>query len=203
MIIPDDTIDKIWPDDGYCGWCYRCWTRKNNPPGPQRTSDLDYLATKENVDKFWEKVKKTNNCWLWVASLTEDGYGRLLRQRNGERRLFLAHRYAWLLSNGEIPDGLCVLHTCDTPACVRPNHLFLGTQLDNIDDMTAKGRARTTLRKLTVSQVDELRRLRKAGWMFKDLSKKYGVSHTTVLMAALGRHYLDATEPAALKVSYP
>lgn len=86
------------------------------------------------VDKFWEKVAKrgVDECWLWQAAVNRCGYGRLHNE--------LAHRVSWRLHNGDIPEGLGVLHRCDTPGCVNPNHLFLGTHLDNMRDALAKGR---------------------------------------------------------------
>lgn len=86
---------------------------------------------------FWSRVDNTGECWLWTGS-QRDGYGRLLFQG----RFKLAHRVAWELTNGPIPDGLYVCHTCDNPPCVRPAHLFVGSQQDNLNDMVAKGRSR-------------------------------------------------------------
>lgn len=86
--------------------------------------------------RFWAKVEKTDDCWLWRGSVGSNGYGQL---RVGAR-MVTASRLAWELTNGPIPDGLWVLHRCDTPLCVRPEHLFLGTHLDNMHDMRHKGR---------------------------------------------------------------
>ena len=89
--------------------------------------------------RFWEKVDKRddNECWDWKAySDLYWGYGTF-RFRNKTQK---AHRVAWTLTKGEIPNSLCVLHKCDNPACVNPAHLFLGTNLDNIKDRDAKNR---------------------------------------------------------------
>jgi hypothetical protein len=88
------------------------------------------------TERFWAKVKKTDICWTWKGSRNGDGYGHFFF--NG--RVMLAHRVVWTMANGAIPDGLQVLHKCDNPPCVRPDHLFLGTQLDNLADMEKKGR---------------------------------------------------------------
>jgi hypothetical protein len=85
---------------------------------------------------FWDHVEKSDGCWIWTGSRRAFGYGRTIV--NG--RPIAAHRAAWEQTHGPIPDGLLLLHTCDNPPCVRPDHMALGTQIDNLRDMTAKGR---------------------------------------------------------------
>ena len=91
---------------------------------------------------FWGHMEKTAACWFWTGATVKDGYGTI---RVGGRQAIArgAHRVSWELHNGPIPSGQLVLHTCDTPACVNPNHLFLGTHQDNADDKIAKGRDRS------------------------------------------------------------
>ena len=86
----------------------------------------------KDIINFWAKVNKSNSCWLWTGSKSSSGYGRYKNQ--------LAHRYSMII-NGMPPGNLCVCHHCDTPLCVNPAHLFLGTRKDNIIDKTIKGRA--------------------------------------------------------------
>lgn len=83
---------------------------------------------------FWTKVEKrdVSACWPWKGSVMGEGYGRY--------RQAYTHRLAWMLANGPIPAGLFVLHKCDNPPCCNPDHLFLGTQADNVRDRDAKGR---------------------------------------------------------------
>lgn len=93
--------------------------------------------------RFWDRVDKSGECWLWFGKIEWDGYGRVKYKGKSYR----AHRVAWELVNGEIEDGLLVLHRCDNPLCCNPSHLFLGTQQDNMTDKKQKGRA-TGRRKL-------------------------------------------------------
>ena len=106
------------------------------------------LATRSPlVERFWAKVDRSGPgpehrpelgpCWQWTASRTRAGYGKFSIRRGCFEE---SHRVSWRLHSGPIPDGLWVLHHCDNPPCVRPSHLFLGTNADNVADMLAKGR---------------------------------------------------------------
>src|SRR5258708_26780104 len=87
-------------------------------------------------ERFWAKVCKTDSCWLWTGATRTGGYGAVGRNR----KVVQAHRVAWEMAHGPIMDDLYVLHRCDTPSCVNPEHLFLGTAKDNMDDFVAKRR---------------------------------------------------------------
>lgn len=133
------------------------------------------------ADRFWPKVEKSEGCWLWTAARTPRGYGHL-RYRN---EYLLAHRASWEIHFGPVPDDLKVLHTCDTPACVRPDHLFLGTSLDNHDDMKAKGRSAKGEKhggaRLTEAQVLEIRARFAAGGISQGaLRAMYGITQSHV-----------------------
>lgn len=91
---------------------------------------------KPPVERFWMKVSKTDTCWLWTGTLVNKSYGYF----RVDGRDILSHRYSYLIHKGDIQNGLLVCHTCDVPACVNPDHLWLGTAADNMRDRFEKGR---------------------------------------------------------------
>lgn len=94
----------------------------------------------ERFDRFVEVIP-FHDCWEWTGFRSEKGYGKIASGKRGEspRR---AHRVAWEIANGSIPNGLHILHRCDNPSCVRPSHLFLGNDLENQRDRIKKGRGK-------------------------------------------------------------
>jgi hypothetical protein len=93
------------------------------------------------ADRFWAKVDKSGECWIWTAYRDSFGYGRMSGAHKGTPNI-LAYRFSWEQHFGPIPEGEQVLHRCDNPPCVRPEHLFLGNKSTNMLDMWAKHRAR-------------------------------------------------------------
>ena len=138
-------------------------------------------------ERFWSKVEKTADCWLWTAGVTS-GYGQI----HLKRVLHLAHRLSWQIHFGEIPKGMCVLHKCDNKICVNPEHLWLGTKADNNADMLNKGRRADVkgeanpAHKLTVSDVINIRIL---DMPQRALAHLYGVSQTTICEIKTGRKW--------------
>ena len=124
--------------------------------------------------RFWDKVEVlgADECWEWTASLSGNGYGYFRL----DGRMVNAHRVAYELSHGAIPDRLQVLHSCDNPPCCNPSHLFLGTHTDNMRDKGNKGRWNGKT-KLTAEQVDEIRERYAAGGILqRELAQEYGVT---------------------------
>lgn len=116
----------------YCQKHYMRWRRHKNA--------LTILSARgvEEETRFWDAVNKSNGCWEWTKARKQSGYGQFVNSRTSVS----AHRYSYILAFGDIPDGLSVLHRCDNPPCVRPDHLFLGNARDNSRDMVSKGRHR-------------------------------------------------------------
>ena len=135
--------------------------------------------------RFWSKVQRGNGCWLWMAKRERRGYGRL--EHKGKS--LIASRVAWELTNGPIPQGLLVLHRCDNPPCVNPDHLFLGTTQDNVTDKMTKGRHYGN-HKLIADQVREIREAYATGsTTLMKLSHQYGVSFSQIHRIVTGESW--------------
>src|SRR6266436_3883570 len=137
-------------------------------------------------DRFWSKVDKQGEqeCWNWKAGKNKGGYGVFYLEHSHHNEPSIrdfAHRLSWQFANGPIPDGKWVLHKCDNPPCVNPNHLFVGTVADNQKDMAQKGRGSTHRRILTPDQVLEIRKKYVRGvYGYIRLAKEYGVGPSTI-----------------------
>jgi len=140
--------------------------------------------TQRQIKRFWSRVKKSNGCWMWKSPGKR--YGTFMFGGKSYR----AHRVAYRIAKGRIPDGLLVCHTCDTPKCCRPRHLFAGTQSENINDMYDKGRdaARSHQEKYPHGEdkpsakltEEAAKEIRESGLSHRKLGRLYGVSHTTI-----------------------
>jgi hypothetical protein len=173
---------------GSCEYCDKTLTGRQSvrfcDPGCYRAWQADRAAT-GSVARFWAKVKKTpSGCWLWTAS-TSRGYGQF--NVAGIGRIY-AHRYAWVLTNGPILDNLSVLHRCDTPICCNPNHLFLGTQQENLNDARQKGRLVDGRHLIKLSDADllDIRLNYRPRVNGKALAAKYGISLVHLLRVVNG-----------------
>lgn len=139
------------------------------------------------LERFWAKVNKTESCWLWTASVRGRGYGRISRG-SPEHGPIAAHIASWIIHFGTVPNGLLVLHDCpegDCPRCVNPNHLWLGTNDENMSDMVEKGRScfgeKNVNAILTAQSVLEIRRLHaEKAHNQRVLAKMFGVDFSTI-----------------------
>ena len=150
--------------------------RKSAKIRKEKYNSKEYLLSKIKIDK------KTG-CWIWQASKNEGGYGR---KRYKGRQTYV-HRIFYEVFVGEIPKEMFVLHRCDTPSCVRPSCLFIGTHQNNSDDKYKKKRNNNLkgeehgMSKLTEKDVLEIRRLYKKGWPSRKIGRKFNMYHTSIL----------------------
>lgn len=148
------------------------------------------ISTQTLHERFWAKVDRTPTCWLWTASTKGTGYGAI---RIGSLVRF-AHRLAWEMRYGAIPDGMQVLHRCDNTRCVRPDHLYLGTVRENMRDREAAGHTRYGRlagtdhpnAKLTAEQIQAIRASSEGPTI---LATRYQVSKATIWNVRTRRHY--------------
>lgn len=170
------------------------------------------MSTNEHtktVERFMAKVaRQTNGCWNWTGGTDRKGYGKFSmgnsRNADGTRRnsMVSAHRVAYMLFVGDIPTGngfhgTCVLHKCDNPACVNPQHLFIGSNAENVHDMDKKGRrVSKTARgeahpnaKLTAEKVADIKRMLKAGFTRNEAACAIGCGLASVHQIATGRQW--------------
>lgn len=152
--------------------------------------------TPEQIARFWTKVDKSGECWLWTGARKHGNYGHL--SLNG--RFVGAHRVAYFLVHGIDPQALAVCHHCDNPPCVRPDHLFLGTIRDNHQDMIQKGRQALPPRRageangqarLTADDIKQIRALYAAGDRQKSIARRFGISRSQVGNIVRGECWRD------------
>ncbi len=157
---------------GYCNPHYIRWRKTGDP--------IDRRPTP--VDRFWASIEKTETCWIWTSHFNDAGYGTLSINKKHVR----AHRFSYELHYGVDPGELFVCHHCDNPACVRPDHLFLGTHEDNMADMSAKDRAGRVIgdanlrQKLTAEDVQCIRSLKDSGRTQADVARENRVAPSTI-----------------------
>jgi len=145
------------------------------------------------IDRVLSRVVRIpfSGCWIFTGATNEAGYGIVGTGRRGEPN-DRAHRITYRHFRGQIPAGMFVCHSCDVPECCNPDHLFLGTNQDNVNDMVAKGRNSPPprnphvvgsvhpLAKMNEQQVVEIRKLYAQGWTQQSLAVKYGVARQTI-----------------------
>ena len=154
-------------------------------------------AARPIEERFWEKVDQSGECWLWTSTtrkVPRDKTYRGVFNVNGRART--AYQVAWELIYGPIPSGQGVCHSCDNGLCVRPDHLFLGTQQDNIDDAKRKGRMRNGAEinhgvnhYKTILTLGQVREVLESTESNTNLGRKFGVSRTTIYRIRAGKNW--------------
>jgi hypothetical protein len=146
-------------------------------------------------ERFWDKVQKTDDCWNWTGARDSHGYGTL--DINGKKQK--AHRLSLNFIEGEIPSEIKVCHKCDNTLCVRPEHLFLGTQADNLRDMQDKGRASDYFKKKAYEHPkskfteEDIRKIKKLytedGISQRKIAPMFNVAQQTISKIITGKRY--------------
>ena len=145
------------------------------------------MLTSKKKNAFFSKSKLDagTGCLEWQRCLDKDGYGKLVFKGKS----YQAHRFSWIVTYGDIPEGQCVCHKCDNPRCINPDHLFLGTHSENIQDAVDKKRMvpcfqyrpKRTNTKLDVSQIAEIRKLYAEKQLsHRQLAKMFGVCRSNI-----------------------
>lgn len=160
---------------------------------------MAYRTNRESRERrFWAKVdmRGPDDCWYWTGAQTF-GYGKLARSEDGRRIWLRAHCVAYEYGNGQIPEGLCVCHTCDNPLCCNPRHLWTGTRRDNNSDRCRKGRNADNRGvtnpnvKLSEQQVHEIRAALAAGEVQQVIADRYGVVQPHISRIKYGTSWQD------------
>lgn len=142
-------------------------------------------------EAFWSRVSRGDGCWLWTGTKQSTGYGAMVQWSGGKRLRRHVHRLSWEICRGPIPDGLYVLHKCDVKLCVNPDHLYLGTHLDNMRDEVERARSPRGERhynaKLTSDQVKIIKNSRGVVTA-RSLAEAMNVTQHTVHSIWYGRH---------------
>jgi len=173
---------------GYCRSHARAMELYGDPLA-QKQQQWHGLSVRE---RFLKYVKKTDTCWLWIGSKDKNGYGRL----NIKDSPTLAHRLSWLLFSGAsgIPIDRNILHKCDNPSCVNPEHLYVGTQTQNINDMYSSGRGyRRPGHRQSILTPDDIREIRASKLPGKFLAQDKGVSEATISEIRTGKIWRHVT----------
>ena len=156
-----------------------------------------------HLELFWAKVEKSDGCWVWRGAKLPNGYGKVGR----DGKTWLAHRYVYVMTRSQIPSGLHVCHYCDNRACVNPDHLFVGTRSDNIQDMLKKGRGRFPgakgskhhLAKFVEADVVSMRRRFDAGESLKEIASHFRTTPGYVSDLVRGKHWKHVDEESRTK----
>lgn len=181
-----DGCNRMARTKGWCNAHYLRFQRLGSPLAPRRDGRFQTAE-----QRFWGKVDRRNadECWMWQGLPKSNGYGYLTIDGSHEP----AHRLSWAIHNGRpVPEGLLVLHSCDTPMCVNPHHLRVGDHVENMRDKAIRKRQageRNPYHKLTNEDVIEIRDEKRRGVPTADLAQRFGVSRSNINFVAAGKSW--------------
>jgi hypothetical protein len=176
--------------NGFCNKHY-LQSRKHGAP----CEDRSHAPLQE---RFWRYVDKSSECWIWIGKKrTGTGYGQIGEGGRGGKNL-LAHRVSYEIHNGQIPDGFVVMHVCDTPGCVNPAHLILGTTAENVKDAYSKRRKFSPFKQgeshhIAVLNDKLVREIRASPLSTSKLAKQFGCSYSAVRAVRAGLTWKHVT----------
>lgn len=173
----------------YCGESFKDLAPRSRSRIPKTCGRC---SSKSPTERFWARVKKQEDgCWIWLGSKSDKGYGGFPYEDSHNAR---AHVVAYKLNKGPIGQGLQVLHTCDNPSCVNPDHLYTGTHQGNMDDMVRRHRSCTGEKnggggKLTLEEVTSIKHDVRSG---PEIAREYNISRTLVSLIKCGKNWKEA-----------
>lgn len=167
------------------------------PRSPSLWALPETIINPERIDRFWShvKVSEGDGCWLWTGERRErrgakkGGYGVFVIEAGGLRVRFRAHRFAWEVTYGPIPEGQLIRHKCDVRLCCRPDHLEPGTNRENVYDMMRRGRHMGAPPKFTPEEVQEIRRRMANGEGPTAVGNRFGVKKHRIRDIQRGKAY--------------
>jgi len=187
--------DSAGPSTTTTGWMV---TKKQPARKEPPMSDLIEAPPERLVKAFWERVTVggDGDCWPWSGCKAPKGYGTLHDWRT--RKNIRAHRLAYRIANGSIPEGMMICHTCDNPPCCNPKHLFAGTNQDNVNDRDRKGRFKMPphiVRKFSDADVIAIRADARSNYA---IAADWGVDATTIRRIRVRQSYRHVQSPLRL-----
>ena len=183
--------------DGQMSVCGECGAEFYVPPShrkenaccsrPCKGKAQSKSMKQDLAQRFWEKVNKTETCWIWTGAMLKTGYGSI----RVDGKALRAHRVAYELTHGPIPNGMLLRHSCDNPKCINPAHLIPGTKRENTQDALDRGQHVVGedhyKAKIPNHAIDTIRAALAAGVPGKYLAKQFGVDPSTISQIKLNR----------------
>jgi len=170
-----DGCGNVQHTRGYCQKHYLAFLKDGTIP-----TILKQVRNLSVEERFFSYVKKTESCWLWTGATNEKGYGMFYIQKDRKVTRYKSHRFSYEHHKGDIPEGMFVCHHCDVKGCVNPEHLFVGTNLENVQDMIAKNLAPERRKQLRRQDVVDAAKMLGLGYKTSQIAREIGLKPTVV-----------------------